>query len=103
MAEPAWKQFERAVARFFGCERTGPMQEKDANDINHDCLHVQCKHSKKHAIVSVWDAAKAVADKAGKIPCVAIKQKGRHGWFIMMKAEDLTAVANQRLIVKRDE
>jgi hypothetical protein len=101
MPEPAWKKFERTVARFFGCERTGPMQEKDANDINHDCLHVQCKHSKKIAIVNVWDAAKAVADKEGKIPCVAIKQKGRHGWWIMVRAEDLTAIANQREQAKK--
>jgi thymidylate synthase len=103
MADKAWKKFERTIARFFGCERTGPMQAKDANDINHEILHVQCKHSQRHAIVSVWDAAKVVADKAGKIPCVALKQKGRHGWWIMCKADDLTAVANQREIAQRQK
>lgn len=103
MANPAWKKFEQAVARFFGCKRTGPMQAKDANDINHHCLHVQCKHSQRHAIVSVWDAAKRVADKDSKIPVVAVKQKGRHGWWLLVKADDLTAVANQRETVKRNE
>ena len=100
--DKAWKKFERTVARYFGCERTGPMQAKDANDINHDCLHVQCKHAKRHAILSVWDAAKRVARKDNKIPVVAIKQKGRHGFWLMCHSSDLTAVANQRIKAKTD-
>lgn len=92
-----WKQFERDVAAFFGCFRTGPDQEKDASDIDHDHLHVQCKYSMRHAIVSVWDAAKKVADRSGRIPVVAIKQKYRQGFWIMIHSSDLTAVANQRL------
>ena len=101
MGDSAWKKFERSVARYFGCERTGPMQAKDANDINHDFLHVQCKHSKRHAIVNVWDAAKKVAYKDGKIPVVAIKVKGRHGFWLMMHSNDLIAVSNQRETSRR--
>jgi len=96
MPDKTWKKFERVVAGFFGCRRTGPMQEKNASDINHDFLHVQCKHSKKVAIVNVWDAAKKVADKSDKIPVVAIKQKGRKGFWLLTHSSDLTAVANQR-------
>lgn len=97
--DPAWKKLERAVARFFGTERTGPMQSKNASDINHDLIHCQCKHAKRHAILTVWNAAKKEADKTGKIPCVAIKQKGRHGFWLMMHSSDLTAIANQRQVV----
>lgn len=102
MHRRTWQKFEQAVARFFGCQRSGPMQSKDANDIDHDTLHVQCKHGKRHAIISVWDAAKLVADKDGKIPCVAIRQTGRKGWWLLVKADDLTAVANQRSIAKQE-
>jgi hypothetical protein len=103
MSNPAWKKFERTVARWFGCERTGPMQGKDANDIDHELLHVQCKHAKRHAIITVWDAARVVADRTNKIPIVAIKQKGRHGFWLMMRSSDLTAVANQRVAAKKDD
>ena len=103
MSNSAWKSFERTVARWFGCERTGPMQGKDANDIDHDFLHVQCKYAKRHAILTIWYAAKAVADRTGKIPCVALKQRGRHGFWLMMHSSDLRAVANQRKIAKKNE
>jgi len=93
LSDSAWKKFERAVARWFGCERTGPMQGKDASDIDHDRLHVQCKHGKRHAILTVWDAAKTVAGRAGKIPVVAIKQSGRYGFWLLVKESDLIAVA----------
>ena len=100
MPDKTWKQFERVVARFFGVERTGPMQAKDASDINHPYLHVQCKHSVRHAIVNVWDAAKKAA--GDKIPVVAVKTKGRHGFWLLVHSSDLTAVSNQRIIAKKE-
>ena len=103
MTDKIWKKFERTVARWFGCERTGPMQAKDANDINHPHIHCQCKHSKRHAILTVWDAAKKVADRSGKIPIVAIKQKGRHDFWLLIKSSDLEAVTNQRIIAREVE
>lgn len=93
-----WQKFETTVARFFGVERSGPMQAKDASDIDHGTIHAQCKLAKKHAIVSVWDAALAIAKNDKKIPVVAIKVKGRHGWWIMCKSEDLLNVAGERCI-----
>jgi hypothetical protein len=101
MADKAWKAFERAVAAFFGCSRTGPMQEKDANDIDHPHLHCQCKHGKRFAILTIWDAAKKIADRDGKIPIVAIKQKGRHGFWLMVHSSDLNAVSNMREQAKK--
>ena len=94
MPDKTWKKFERNVARFFGCERTGPMQSKDASDIDHPNLHVQCKHSKRIAILTIWDAAKRAS--RGKIPIVAVKQKGRHGFWLFVHSSDLTAIATQR-------
>lgn len=100
MPDKTWKAFERAVATYFGCRRTGPMQEKDANDINHEHLHVQCKHSKRHAIVNVWDQAKSVC--GSKIPVVAIKNKGRKGFWLLIHSDHLGAVSNQRDVAKKD-
>jgi len=101
MPDKTWKKFERTVARFFGCERTGPMQDKDANDINHHCLHVQCKHNKRIALLTIWDAAKRASN--GKIPVVAVKQKGRHGFWLFLHSSDLGAVHTQRWLAARKQ
>jgi hypothetical protein len=101
MPDKTWKKFERSVARWFGCERTGPMQSKDASDINHHCLHVQCKHSKRIAMVTLWDAAKDVS--GDKIPVVAVKQKGRRGFWLFVHSDDLRAVSEQRWLAARKE
>ena len=101
MTDKAWKKFERSVARFFGSTRTGPMQSKDASDVNHHCLHIQCKHLKRIAMVGLWDAAKRVA--GNKIPIIAVKQKARHGFWLFVHSSDLQAVATQRWLAKRKE
>lgn len=98
--DKVWKAFERKVAVWFGCRRTGPMQGPDENDINHPHLHVQCKYSKRHAIVGIWDAARRQTEKSGKIPVVALGVKGRPGFWLLIKDSDLGAVSNQRDIVK---
>ena len=101
MPDKTWKRFERSVAKYFGCNRTGPMQLKDASDIEHHCLHVQCKHSKRIAMVTLWDAAKKVAKN--KIPVIAVKQKGRHGFWLFLHSSDLGAIHTQRWSAKRKE
>jgi len=95
MADKAWKAFERRVAYFFGCKRTGPMQAKDENDLNHPHIHCQCKHSKRHAIIGVWDAAKKQTEKSGKIPVVALGVRGRPGFWLLVHSSDLVAVSRR--------
>jgi len=96
MPDKTWKAFERRIARFFGTNRKGPMQEKDANDINHPYLHVQCKHSVRHAVINIWDKAKAKTKSTGKMPVVALGVKGRKGFWLLIHSSDLKAVAEQR-------
>ena len=96
MGDTNWKRFERTVAKFFGVTRKGPMQERDANDIRHPHMHVQCKHSKRHAVINIWDKAKAKTVNNGKIPVVALGVKGRPGFWLLCHSSDLTAIANQR-------
>ena len=94
MPDKVWKAFERKCAEYFGGSRTGPMQAKGASDVNHHCLHIQCKHSKRIALVKVWDEAKEKSN--GKIPIVAVKEKGRPGFWLLVHSSDLVAVAEQR-------
>ena len=104
MADKVWKQFERTVCAFFGGLSRAKAHfgyVKNNSDIIHDTLHVQCKHSKRHAVVNIWDAAKEVADKTDKIPVVALKVKGRHGFWLLIHSKDLISVANQRAKVEK--
>lgn len=69
------------------------MQEKDANDCKHEYLHIQCKHSKRNAMVNLWDKAKDKTKKTGEIPILALGVQGRRGFWVLCKASDLQAVA----------
>lgn len=102
--DKAWKAFERAVNKYFGGLSRAKAHfgyVKNNSDIIHDTLHVQCKHGVRHAVVNIWDAAKEVADKDNKIPVVALKVKGRHGFFLLVHSKDLISVANQRAKVEK--
>lgn len=93
MHRRTWQKFEQRVAAFFGCGRKGPMQDTDSTDIEHEFIHCQCKHSKRHAVISVWDRAKKIADKDGKTPCVALGVQGRRGFWILCHKDDLVTLA----------
>lgn len=104
MPDKTWKANERKVARYWGCRRKGPMQEKDANDIDHPHIHCQVKYSKHTpSNVKICDRAKAKTKKNGKIPCVAYCVKDRPGFFITCHNSDLQALAHQRKLAVRDE
>jgi len=97
-----WQKFEQKMGEWFGGSRSGPMQAKNANDIKHDFIHCQCKAAKRHAILTVWREASEEAKKDGKIPVVAIREKGKRGDFLLIKKEDLVAVANQRILARKN-
>ena len=99
MPTKTWKQRERDVAAYFGCRRTplsGMNSGHTSADIIHDTLFVECKHRKRHALLSLFDAVKKLATKENKTPVVTISEHGRHGFWIVCHSSDLTAIANQR-------
>jgi len=76
------------------------MQEKDANDCKHPYLHVQCKHSKKNAMITEWYKAKEKTKTSGKIPVLALGLENKPGFWVLVKESDLLAVAEIRKRVK---
>ena len=104
MADKTWKARERQTARFFGAERnplSGGNSRHTRSDSLHDQLFIEHKHSKRHAIVNLWDKTKEMADKENKIPVVTLSVKSRPGFWVMCHSSDLVAVANQRLVHKK--
>jgi len=96
MHRRTWQKFEQRVCEFFGGSRKGPMQERDANDCKHPYLHIQCKHSKRNAMITGWYRAKEKTKTSGKIPVLAIGLENKGGFWVLCHNSDLIAVARQR-------
>ena len=47
---------------------------------------------KKHSVISLWDKTSKLAQDEGKIPIVALCQKHRKGFWIVVKDDDLDKV-----------
>lgn len=90
-----WKAFEREVAAYFRTQRTplsGGNSKHTRSDSLHERLFIEDKYRAKHAIVATWDDAKMKADTEGKIPVVAIREKGRKGFWLLIHCEDLKEI-----------
>jgi len=93
MGDKAWKQRERNVAAYFGGERTalsGGNGKITRADVIHDDLFIEVKLRAKHSVVSLWDETKILADAEGKTPVIALCEKNRKGFWIMVHSDDLS-------------
>lgn len=89
-----WKRFERTVALFFGAKRVPLSGSNSGHGTNSDSLHplvyIESKY-RKHAfsVVDLFLDTERKAEREGKIPVVALKQKDVEGYFLMIRPEDL--------------
>lgn len=91
MADKAWKQFERRVARFFGSTRnalSGGNSKVTRSDTLHPSLFIECKQRKRIGAIRTWDIAKEFADREDKTPVVCLSEKNRPGFWILVHSDD---------------
>ena len=93
-----WNSAERRAASLFGARRqplSGSSGRDDItrSDTNHPRLFVEAKYRERHSVRTLYDATKALALKEGKIPVLALIDKGRHGFLICVHSNELSAVA----------
>lgn len=103
MAKQTWKAIERKIADFFGTVRTplsGGNSRHTRSDTLHESLFVEAKYRKTHSAVTLWRETAEYAKRENKIPVVCLSEKGKKGFWVVVHSDDLTAVANQRLISK---
>lgn len=96
MTDKTWKQSERDVAEFFGTTRTplsGGASGHTRSDTLHPELFIEVKYRKRHTSVALWDETEALAVKEKKVPVVCLKEKGRHGFWILVRSTDLDKVS----------
>lgn len=84
------KVWEREFAKAMGTKRTGPTGLDDA-DIVHDTLGVECKAYSRIAFRAAdWQQAKDNAK--GRIPILAIKEKGTGEKIVIMSFDYFVAL-----------
>lgn len=99
-SKSCWKSFERNVAKDFGTKRVPLSGSNSGHNTNSDSLHpklyIECKVRGK---ISLWQLFKDTENKAkveGKIPLVAVKQKGERGYLVILRPEDIENVSKIR-------
>ena len=96
-----WQAAERCVADYFGTKRTplsGGGGSGTRSDTLHDDLFLEVKYrdpEKKSAfrVVRLWRDTHRLAREERKTPVLALREKGTHGFWLMMHSSDLQHVA----------
>ena len=88
-----WKNTEREVAKAFGTTRAPVSNNLTHSDTFHKSCYIEVKKRKKFWIWGLFEDTKKKALKEKKIPIVAIKQKGKRGFLIVVRPEDLKKVS----------
>ena len=99
MPDKAWKKRERDVASYFKGQRTplsGGNGKITRADVIHQDLFIECKLKKKHSVISLWDATKKLADKENKTPVIALCEKERPGFWVMVHSSDLYKLKKEK-------
>ena len=95
-SKSAWKSFERVVATYFGTRRVPLSGSNSGHGTNSDSLHpklyIECKVRSKIALWQLFTDTEKKAKVEGKVPVVAIKQKGEKGYLLVMRPEDLEKI-----------
>ena len=92
MADKTWKARERQVAGYFNTNRTplsGGSSRHTRSDSLHNELFIECKLRAKHTAISLWDDTAKLAKEEGKTPVIALCEKNRPGFWVMVHSNDL--------------
>ena len=95
MTDKAWKKRERDVAGYFKGTRTplsGGNGKVTRADVIHENLFIECKLRAKHAVISLWNETAKLAKSENKTPVIALCEKNRPGFWIMVHSSDFDKV-----------
>jgi hypothetical protein len=94
-----WKSFERCVAAWFNAARaslSGSNGKVTRSDTLHPKLFIECKYGKRIAPWKLWLETAEKARVEGKIPVLALKQTGEHGFLLVVHCDDWEVVYGSR-------
>ena len=95
-----WKAAERRVATLFGTLRqrlsgSSGRADETAADTKHPRLFIEVKYRDSHAVRGLYDKTAKLAKKEGKLPLVALVDKGKPGFIICLHVDHLPAIASE--------
>ena len=88
-----WKGSEREVAKAFDTTRAPVCNNLTHSDTFHLSCYIEVKKRKRFWIWGLFEDTKKKALAEKKIPIVAIKQKGKKGFLILLRPEDIKEVS----------
>lgn len=92
---PAWKDAERSVAKALGGWRTplsGSSSRHTSGDLIHPVFYAEVKYRARHAILTLMREVEAKAKREGKTPLLVLKERGRHGFYVLVSLDYFTQV-----------
>lgn len=95
-----WKNRERTIAKDYGTRRTplsGGNGGVTRSDTWHPDLFLEIKLRAKHSAVQLWDKTKQLADQENKLPGVMLCEKGRPGYWLVIKDTDLETFYKKKI------
>lgn len=95
-----WKRRERQAALCFGskrqrCSGSSGRDDCSKSDSTHERIFLETKLRASHAAVALFDETRVLAKREGKVPVVALAQKGRRGILLVIDPNDLMTVAQE--------
>ena len=104
-SKSTWKGFERTVAEFFGTKRVPLSGSNSGHNTNSDSLHpslyIECKVRGKISLWSLFEDTENKAKVEKKLPIVAIKEKGKKGYLLLIRPENLVDIAEVKKSVNK--
>jgi hypothetical protein len=105
-----WKGVEGRLAKIFDTTRTplsGGNSKMTRSDTLHKDIFFEVKHRKKHTTWSLWNETATLAKKENKIPVIALHEKGKHGYLLVVNTrhlkEFIEVVKDSRLFIEMEE
>ena len=92
-----WQLTESRLARFFGCERkvlsgSGGREDETCSDATHPSLFIEGKLRSVHTVRTLFDSTRKLASKEKKTPVLALFDKNRPGFLLVVHCDDLPVV-----------
>jgi hypothetical protein len=92
-----WQRTEGRAAALFGVRRqvgsgSGGREDVTASDSTHPALFIESKLRQCHTTRTLHDEAKRLATKESKVPVLALFDKNRPGFLIVVHSDDLATV-----------
>jgi len=97
-AKSTWKQRERDIAGFFFSERTplsGGNSKHSCSDSLSPDFYVEAKFRAKLSLMTLYRDTEAKARKEGKIPVVALCEKSKHGFLVVVSEKHFKRLATR--------